>query len=170
MLNLSLNELNLIAKYRGTKGYKRMSKNKLLSIIKASEPIKNLKPSEIKEKKTLMLIKYSKTQKIFLSQKIKIRDIRKEHYDADEILRDTENLFDSDEEDYYKPIRIGNAFSSSYIEYKSNGDRDKTLSIKQYLDEIKPYLNDFIDGLKTKGEWKIKLTMAINFFSSKDSN
>ena len=53
MLNLSLNELNLIAKYRGTKGYKRMSKNKLLSIIKASEPIKNLKPSEIKEKETL---------------------------------------------------------------------------------------------------------------------
>ena len=53
MLNLSLNELNLIAKYRGPKGYKRMSKNKLLSIIKASEPIKNLKPSEIKEKKTL---------------------------------------------------------------------------------------------------------------------
>ena len=53
MLNLSLNELNLIAEYRGTEGYKRMSKNKLLSIIKASEPIKNLKPSEIKEKKTL---------------------------------------------------------------------------------------------------------------------
>ena len=26
------------------------------------------------------------------------------------------------EEDYYKPIRIGNAFSSTYIEYKSNGD------------------------------------------------
>ena len=30
MLNLSLNELKLIAKRRGIKGYKRMSKEKLL--------------------------------------------------------------------------------------------------------------------------------------------
>ena len=50
-------------------------------------------------------------------------------------------------EDYYKPVRIGNAFSSNYIEYKSNGDKDKTLSNKDYLDEIKPYLSDIIFGL-----------------------
>ena len=31
---------------------------------------------------------------------------------------------------------MGNAFSSNYIEYKSNGDKDKTLSIKDYLDKI----------------------------------
>ena len=33
-------------------------------------------------------------------------------------------------EDHYKPIRIGNAFSSNYIEYKRNVDKDKSLSIK----------------------------------------
>ena len=60
-------------------------------------------------------------------------------------------------------------FSSNYIEYKSNGDKDKTLSIKDYLYEIKPYLIDIINDKKTQGEWKIHLTMAINFFSSKDS-
>ena len=71
--------------------------------------------------------------------------------------------------DSYKRIRIGNAFSSNYIEYKSNGDKDKTLSIKDYIDEIKSYLSDMINNHKTQGEFKIQLTMAINFFSSKDS-
>ena len=42
--------------------------------------------------------------------------------------------------DSYKAVRIGNAFSSNYIEYKSNGNKDIALSIKDYLDEIKPYL------------------------------
>ena len=37
-------------------------------------------------------------------------------------------MYDNIDEDYYKLIRIGNAFSSNYIEYKSNGDKDKTLS------------------------------------------
>ena len=49
-------------------------------------------------------------------------------------------------------MRIGNAFSSNYIEYKNNGDKDKTLSIKDYLDEIKPYLSDIINDHKTQGE------------------
>ena len=48
-------------------------------------------------------------------------------------------------------------------------NRGKTLSIKDYLDEIKPYLSDIINDDETQAEWKIKLTMAINFFSSKDS-
>ena len=66
-------------------------------------------------------------------------------------------------------MRIGNAFSSNYFEYKSNGNKDKKLSIKDYLDEIKPYLSGIINDHKTQGEWKIKLTIGINFFSSKDS-
>ena len=35
---------------------------------------------------------------------------------------------------------------------------------------IRPYLNDLINNLKTQGEWKIQLIMAINFLSSKDSD
>ena len=34
---------------------------------------------------------------------------------------------------------------------------------------IRPYLIDIINDHKTQGEWKIHLTMAINFFSPKDS-
>ena len=34
---------------------------------------------------------------------------------------------------------------------------------------IKPYLIDVINDDKTRREWKIQLTMKINFISSKDS-
>ena len=85
------------------------------------------------------------------------------------ILYDPENNIFKPKEDNYKPVRIGNAFNSNYIEYKSNGDKDKTLSIKDYLDEIKPYLSDIKNDHKTQGEWKIHLTVAINFSSSKVS-
>ena len=34
---------------------------------------------------------------------------------------------------------------------------------------MRPYLLDMIDNITTSGEWKIHLTMKINFVSSKDS-
>ena len=43
MLNLSLKELKLIAKYRGIKGYKIMSKDKLLNMRNVTELIKENK-------------------------------------------------------------------------------------------------------------------------------
>ena len=47
----------------------------------------------------------------------------------DRIIRDFQNIF-KQEEDYCKPVRVGNFYSNDYIEYESNGDRNKTLSIK----------------------------------------
>ena len=38
---------------------------------------------------------------------------------------------------------------------KSRGDKDKTLSIKEYLNMIKPYLRNIINDHKTHGEWKV---------------
>ena len=38
--NISLNELKLIAKIRGIKGYERMSEDKLLSALNKSKPVK----------------------------------------------------------------------------------------------------------------------------------
>ena len=43
MLNLLLTELELIAKNRGIKGYKSPSKDELLSVTNAPEPIKENK-------------------------------------------------------------------------------------------------------------------------------
>ena len=68
--------------------------------------------------------------------------------------------------DYYKPIKNNSAFNSNYIKYRSNEDKDKNLSPKEYLDMIKPYLSNIINDHK---KWKIWLTMRINFISSKDS-
>ena len=36
---------------------------------------------------------------------------------------------DEEEENYHKPVRVGTFWSNNYIEYKSNGDRNKTLSV-----------------------------------------
>ena len=47
----------------------------------------------------------------------------------DRIIRDIKNLLEQ-EGDYYKPVGVGNLFSNIYIEYESNGDRNKILSIK----------------------------------------
>ena len=61
------------------------------------------------------------------------------------ILRNTRNLFDNEEkENYYKPVRVNNFCSSSYIEYESNSDRNKTIPVEEYLNKFRPYLKDII--------------------------
>ena len=39
------------------------------------------------------------------------------------VIRDIRNLFQHEEEDYFKPVRVGNFWSNKYIEYESTGDR-----------------------------------------------
>ena len=74
------------------------------------------------------------------------------------------------DEDCCKPIRTYLSFNYNYIEYETKGDKNKTFSIKEYLNMIKPYLRDTINDHKTQGEWKIQITTIINFQSSKDSD
>ena len=75
-----------------------------------------------------------------------------------------------EEKSYYKPVRVSNFWSNNYIEYESNGDRNKTLSIKEYLIKVSPYLKDIINNLKTSDTRKIQLTIAENFISSKHTD
>ena len=56
------------------------------------------------------------------------------------------------------------------MKYESIGDNGKTLSIEEYLRRVRPYLSNKINDLKTQGDWKNRLSMAINFMSSKDTN
>ena len=90
----------------------------------------------------------------------------------DRILRDIKNLFEheKEEENYYEPVRVSNFWSNNYIEYESNGDRNKTLSVEEYLNKIRPYLKDIINNLKKSDTWKIQLTIANNFISSIDND
>ena len=61
------------------------------------------------------------------------------------------------EENYSKPVIVGNLWNNNYIEHESNGDRNKTLSVEEYLNKIRPYLKDIINNLKKSGPWKIQL-------------
>ena len=65
----------------------------------------------------------------------------------------------------YKPILIRNAFDYSYLEYGSEGSN--SLSLIEYLNLIKPYLEDLINEMKNKDEWKLQLTANISFVSLK---
>ena len=161
----------------------KFSKSKINEIRKNLYEIeneKNLFASKIKEierKLTELEENLSKTKK---------------YYDYDDIeyngIKDLKDLFDlSINEYYYKPIITKGAFNNNYIQYESKGDKGKNLSTKKYLNMIRPYLSDIINDHKTQGkwkinsgnkiierktqiEWKIQLTMAINFISSKDSD
>ena len=68
------------------------------------------------------------------------------------------------EEDYYKPVRVRNFRNNNYTEYESNGNRNKNLSIEEFLDTIKPYLKDIINDLKKSDICKIQVTIEINLF------
>ena len=46
-------------------------------------------------------------------------------------------MFDKIDEDYYKPIKIKSAFNGNYIEYERKGNKDKSLSPKEYLNMIR---------------------------------
>ena len=161
----------------------KFSKSKIIEIRKNVYEIENeenLFPSKIKEiRRSLLELEetLSKTKK---------------YYDYDDIeykgIRNIKDLFDlSIDEDYYKLIITKGAFNNNYIQYESKGDKGKNLSIKKYLNMIRPYLSGIIHDHKTRGkwrihsgnkiikrktqsEWKINLTMAINFISSKDSD
>ena len=75
-----------------------------------------------------------------------------------------------EEKDYSKPVRVGNFWSNNYIEYESNRDRNKTLSVQEYLIETRTYLKYIIIDLKKSDTWNVQLTVAINFISSEDND
>ena len=57
------------------------------------------------------------------------------------------NLFQKEKEDYYKPKRVDNFWSWTYIEYECDIDRNEKLSTEEYLNKIKPYLKDIKNDL-----------------------
>ena len=45
---------------------------------------------------------------------------------------------------WYKPNRVSNFWNNNYIEYESNCDKNRNLSLAKYLNKIKPYLRNII--------------------------
>ena len=74
----------------------------------------------------------------FLKQKKKKKiEKKKEHNKRiikDRIIRDIRTLFEQEEEqDHYKPERASNFWNNNYIEYNSNGDKNRNLSLMNIL-------------------------------------
>ena len=70
------------------------------------------------------------------------------------------------EKNYNKLVRVSNFWNNSYIDYESNSDRSKTLSVEKYLNKIRTYLKDIINNPKKSNSWKIQLVIEINLISS----
>ena len=82
-------------------------------------------------------------------------------------------MFDNDNDnvnDYYKPILVESSFENNYNYYERGGDKEKKLSVKQYLCKIMPYLSDLINDHKAirkhSNEWKIQINTHVNFVFS----
>ena len=73
-------------------------------------------------------------------------------------------------DDYYKPILVKTSFKNNCKYYESRGDKNKRLSVNQYICKITPYLRDIINENKANeksfNEWKIQINMHLNFLSS----
>ena len=72
-------------------------------------------------------------------------------------MKDIRNLFNqSIDEEYYKPIRTVDTFDNknNYFKYEGRGDKNKNLSPKEYLNMIRPYLNEINDH-KAHGKLKV---------------
>ena len=83
------------------------------------------------------------------------------------ILRDIKNLFEHEEEKiYHKQARVSNFWSGNGTEYEIN----ETLSVKEYLNKIRPCLKDIINNLEMSDTCKIQLIIVNNFTSSIDNN
>ena len=74
------------------------------------------------------------------------------------MIRDVRTLFEQKEEACYWPKRVNNFWNNNCIEYEINGDKNRTLSLDEYLNKTKPYLRNIIIDLQNSGTWKIQLT------------
>ena len=100
----------------------------------------------------------------------KIFSIKKENKSIkDRIIKDIKLHF-GQEDDHYKIVRVSGFWDSNYIKYENNGDKNKNLLVILYFNKLEPYLKDFINDLQKSGTWKVQLTNAINFISTKDDD
>ena len=52
------------------------------------------------------------------------------------MIRNIRTIFQQQEEDCYKPERVNNFWSNSSIEYESNDDKNRNLSLDEYVHKI----------------------------------
>ena len=183
--------IELLAKKRNIKNYKSKSSDILYNIFKKQsknnkiiddirEESKNPKYNILKSRsgdikmnlyniEKQRKISFKKTSKYLDELDKRILTLDKYHgYDDFDYkgIKDIENLFKIlIDKDYYKPKLYKSGYNKHYAQYESKGD--KILSLKGYLNLIEKYLRELIEEYKLKGEWKVQLTIEVNFISLK---
>ena len=81
-------------------------------------------------------------------------------------ISDLELLFkEINENDYYESTLVKIFHKDGYKEYESRGDKNKSLSVEEYLDKITPSLKELINNHRAIGngsrEWEIQLNTSI---------
>ena len=158
MVNLSLNELKLIAKSRSIKDYKNKSEEDLIKILSEPKPKIKLSKKKIEEiqkdfnglrqrfskskinkfrrslynikiQKNISALEIKETKKNLFELEKRLYNLKK-YFDDTKYhgIRDIGNLFGEVDEHYYKPIKTKSAFNGNYNEHESKGNKDKTLS------------------------------------------
>ena len=57
-----------------------------------------------------------------------------------------------DDDDYHKAILAKSSFGNNYEEYEIRGDKNKNMSLYQYLNTITPELVELINNKKNNNE------------------
>ena len=90
--------------------------------------------------------------------------------EKENIIQDIKNLFKLKKELNCTAVKDDINFqSSNYIEFESTGERNKTVSVEEYRNDIRKCLKN-INNFKKSDTWKIQLKKANGFISSKDND
>ena len=138
------------------------------------------KPKIVDKSEIVSNKKYDKYKNRIIKQLKKFIDSKKKNYmdyDDEEYrgIRDSEYLMEEineDNEDYFKPERVKNAFKNdtrdyNYIVYENRGSKYYE-SLEEYISKIKPYLENMIRNYISIGKWKIQLEISVQFISSRN--
>ena len=127
---------------------KRISLSRILGVVKALLEFEKRKRKGNKVKAIKNLFRLWK--EIDKSATKDIRNLfrlRKENETIkDKIIRGFKISFE-EKIGYYQQIKVGNLWNNNYIEDESDTDKNKNLSVKECLNEIKLYLKDIISDL-----------------------
>ena len=144
-----------------------MIKNCFDQLIK--QHVMGKKPKIIRDKLKDKIVKISEYFLILKKNTAKRRSKMKKII-KDNLIGDMRILFEQEkEEDYSGPKRVSNFWNNNYIKYESNGNKNRNLSLKVYLKKVESYLKNIIINIRNSDTWKIYLTIATNFISSKDT-
>ena len=189
--------IELLAKKRNIKNYKRKSEDKLLQAIKENNtpkktPKNKKRIDSIREDFKNLSYKLSKSElkeiknnlyNIEKTKQFNSRKTNKRLIDLEKKLIELRKYHDHDDNEYRGIKHIKDLFRLSIDEdhYKPilvksgcnknhaqyESKRDRILTIREYLALTEKYLRELINQYKNKGEWKIHLTAEINFISLK---